>query len=88
MKIKKKFFSGGSWFASPALAGLISVVVFVLIRKFILEKVKIFYNIKLNIIASDFKTNQLNIGLRWLPVFYAVTIMINVFSILLSAPPR
>jgi len=42
LRSKKKLFSGGSWFASPALAGLISVGVFVLIRKFILEKVKIF----------------------------------------------
>ncbi|CAF3403740.1 unnamed protein product [Rotaria sp. Silwood1] len=61
---------GGSWFASPALAGFISVVVFMLIRKFILER-----------------PDQLTVGLRWLPVFYGITIMINVFSILLSAPP-
>lgn len=61
---------GGSWFASPALAGIISVAVFIIIKKFILQQ-----------------EDQLNVGLRWLPVFYAVTIMINVFSILLSAPP-
>ncbi|CAF3355573.1 unnamed protein product [Rotaria socialis] len=61
---------GASWFVSPALAGIISIAVFMLIRKFILES-----------------TDQLRIGLRWLPVFYSVTIMINVFSILLSAPP-
>lgn len=29
----------GSWFASPALAGIISVAVFIVIRKFILEHV-------------------------------------------------
>ncbi len=29
----------------------------------------------------------MNIGLRWLPVFYSATIMINVFSIIHSAPP-
>ncbi|CAF4373300.1 unnamed protein product, partial [Adineta steineri] len=46
----------GSWFISPALAGIIS-------------------------------PEHLKVGLRWLPVFYSVTIMINVFSILLSAPP-
>lgn len=34
------------------------------------------------------KADQLTVSLRWLPVFYGVTIMINVFSILLSAPPR
>ncbi|CAF0825488.1 unnamed protein product [Adineta ricciae] len=61
---------GGSWFASPALAGIISIGVFIVIRKFILEQ-----------------NDQLRVGLRWLPVFYGVTIMINVFSILLSAPP-
>ncbi|CAF0835241.1 unnamed protein product [Rotaria sordida] len=61
---------GGSWFASPALAGIISIAVFVLIRKFILQN-----------------PDQLTVGLRWLPVFYGVTIMINFFSILLSAPP-
>ncbi|CAM4785479.1 unnamed protein product [Rotaria magnacalcarata] len=61
---------GGSWFVSPALAGIISIAVFMLIQKFILES-----------------TDQLRVGLRWLPVFYSVTIMINVFSILLSAPP-
>jgi len=29
----------------------------------------------------------MNIGLRWLPVFYGATIMLNVFSIIHSAPP-
>jgi phosphate/sulfate permease len=38
---KRNYFSAGSWFASPALAGIISVAVFIFIRKFILEKVKI-----------------------------------------------
>ena len=37
---------------------------------------------------SFWKADQLTVALRWLPIFYAVTIMINVFSILLSAPPR
>ncbi|CAF0754166.1 unnamed protein product [Adineta steineri] len=60
----------GSWFISPALAGIISVGIFLVIKKFILEK-----------------PEHLKVGLRWLPVFYSVTIMINVFSILLSAPP-
>ncbi|CAF2986136.1 unnamed protein product [Rotaria sp. Silwood2] len=59
-----------SWFVSPVLAGVISIVVFILIRKFILEQ-----------------SNQMNVALRWLPVFYGVTIMINVFSIIHSAPP-
>ncbi len=59
-----------------------------IIRKFILEQVNFFYDMSLNIISFVFKTDQLNVGLRWLPVFYGVTIMINVFSTLLSAPPR
>ena len=33
---------GGSWFASPALAGIISVAVFMIIKKFILQQVNIF----------------------------------------------
>ncbi|CAF1062649.1 unnamed protein product [Rotaria sordida] len=61
---------GGSWFVSPVLAGIMSITVFIIIRKFILEQ-----------------SDQMNVALRWLPVFYAVTIMINVFSILHSAPP-
>lgn len=61
---------GGSWFISPVLAGTISVIVFFVIRTFILEK-----------------KDQLNVGLRWLPVFYSITMMINVFSIIHSAPP-
>ncbi|CAF3410064.1 unnamed protein product [Rotaria sp. Silwood1] len=61
---------GASWFVSPVLAGLISIVVFIMIRKFILER-----------------SNQMDVALRWLPVFYGVTIMINVFSIIHSAPP-
>ncbi|CAF3474902.1 unnamed protein product [Rotaria socialis] len=61
---------GASWFVSPALAGIISVVFFILIRKFILEK-----------------ENSMTVGLCWLPIFYGVTIMLNVFSIIHSAPP-
>ncbi|CAF1028153.1 unnamed protein product [Adineta steineri] len=61
---------GGSWIISPALAGTISVVFFIFIRKFILEK-----------------SDHLNVGLAWLPWFYGGTIMINVFSIIHSAPP-
>ena len=80
----------GSWFASPALAGIISIAVFWVIRRFILEQVNIGRSALEHNLSSNIhsKREQLNIGLRWLPVFYSVTIMINVFSILLSAPPR
>jgi sodium-dependent phosphate transporter len=61
---------GGSWFVSPALAGTISAVVFIIIRKCILQQ-----------------PDQMNVGLRWLPFFYGATIMLNVFSIIHSAPP-
>jgi len=33
------------------------------------------------------RTNHLKVGLTWLPFFYGATIMINVFSIIHSAPP-
>ncbi|XP_048876579.1 sodium-dependent phosphate transporter 1-B [Brienomyrus brachyistius] len=58
----------GSWFLSPVLSGLMSALVFVLIRKLILRK-----------------EDPVPSGLRALPIFYAVTIGINLFSILFSA---
>lgn len=33
------------------------------------------------------REDHLTVGLRWLPIFYGATIMINVFSIIHSAPP-
>uniref|UniRef100_A0A493U148 Phosphate transporter n=1 Tax=Anas platyrhynchos platyrhynchos TaxID=8840 RepID=A0A493U148_ANAPP len=59
-----------SWFISPLLSGLMSGVLFVLIRFFILKK-------------EDPVPN----GLRALPVFYAATIAINVFSIMYTGAP-
>uniref|UniRef100_A0A8C8ZI11 Phosphate transporter n=1 Tax=Prolemur simus TaxID=1328070 RepID=A0A8C8ZI11_PROSS len=59
-----------SWFISPLLSGLMSGVLFVLIRIFILKK-------------EDPVPN----GLRALPVFYAATIAINVFSIMYTGAP-
>ncbi|KAM6361205.1 sodium-dependent phosphate transporter 2 isoform 1-T1 [Alca torda] len=59
-----------SWFISPLLSGLMSGVLFVLIRFFILNK-------------EDPVPN----GLRALPVFYAATIAINVFSIMYTGAP-
>ncbi|MEE6460234.1 hypothetical protein FKM82_000897 [Ascaphus truei] len=59
-----------SWFVSPLLSGLMSGVLFMLIKYFILNK-------------EDPVPN----GLRALPVFYAATIAINVFSILYTGAP-
>uniref|UniRef100_A0A8D0GXB3 Phosphate transporter n=1 Tax=Sphenodon punctatus TaxID=8508 RepID=A0A8D0GXB3_SPHPU len=59
-----------SWFISPLLSGLMSGVLFVLIRFFILNK-------------DDPVPN----GLRALPVFYAATIAINMFSIMYTGAP-
>ncbi|XP_043940194.1 sodium-dependent phosphate transporter 1 [Protopterus annectens] len=56
-----------SWFISPLLSGIMSAVLFVFVRMFILRK-------------EDPVPN----GLRALPVFYACTIAINVFSIIYS----
>ncbi|XP_015263220.1 PREDICTED: sodium-dependent phosphate transporter 2 [Gekko japonicus] len=59
-----------SWFISPLLSGMMSGVLFLLIRFFILNK-------------EDPVPN----GLRALPVFYAATIGINVFSIMYTGAP-
>ncbi|KAJ6660563.1 hypothetical protein lerEdw1_017560 [Lerista edwardsae] len=59
-----------SWFISPLLSGMMSGVLFVLIRFFILNK-------------EDPVPN----GLCALPVFYAATIAINVFSIMYTGAP-
>ena len=59
----------GSWFLSPVLSGLVSLVLFWLIRKFILNAQKPFHA-----------------GLLALPLFYGVTIFINLFSILFDGP--
>ncbi|XP_042329451.1 sodium-dependent phosphate transporter 2 isoform X3 [Sceloporus undulatus] len=59
-----------SWFISPLLSGMMSGVLFLLIRYFILNK-------------DDPVPN----GLRALPVFYAATITINVFSIMYTGAP-
>ncbi|XP_064596975.1 LOW QUALITY PROTEIN: sodium-dependent phosphate transporter 2-like [Liolophura sinensis] len=55
----------GSWFVSPVLSGIISSVLFIIIRHFILNKAK-----------------TLEPGLKFLPIFYAVTLTINTISIL------
>ncbi|XP_074837768.1 sodium-dependent phosphate transporter 1 [Carettochelys insculpta] len=59
-----------SWFISPLLSGIMSAVLFFLVRMFILRK-------------ADPVPN----GLRALPVFYACTIGINLFSIMYSGAP-
>nr|XP_008111272.1 PREDICTED: sodium-dependent phosphate transporter 2 isoform X3 [Anolis carolinensis] len=59
-----------SWFISPLLSGMMSGVLFLLIRFCILNK-------------EDPVPN----GLRALPVFYAATITINVFSIMYTGAP-
>ncbi|KAM4707844.1 sodium-dependent phosphate transporter 2 isoform 2-T4 [Discoglossus pictus] len=59
-----------SWFISPLLSGLMSGVLFMLIKYFILNK-----------------EDPVPSGLRALPIFYAATIGINVFSILYTGAP-
>lgn len=59
-----------SWFISPLLSGIMSALLFFLVRMFILRK-------------ADPVPN----GLRALPVFYACTIGINLFSIMYSGAP-
>ncbi|KAM4037876.1 LOW QUALITY PROTEIN: sodium-dependent phosphate transporter 1 [Anomaloglossus baeobatrachus] len=59
-----------SWFVSPLLSGIMSALLFFLVRMFILRK-------------PDPVPN----GLRALPVFYACTIGINLFSIMYTGAP-
>ncbi|XP_053318771.1 sodium-dependent phosphate transporter 1 [Spea bombifrons] len=59
-----------SWFISPLLSGIMSALLFFLVRMFILRK-------------ADPVPN----GLRALPVFYASTISINLFSIMYTGAP-
>ncbi|XP_058050285.1 sodium-dependent phosphate transporter 1-like [Ahaetulla prasina] len=59
-----------SWFISPLLSGIMSAVLFFLVRLFILSK-------------EDPVPN----GLRALPIFYACTIGINLFSVMYSGAP-
>lgn len=59
----------GSWFISPVLSGLMSVMLFRIIRKFILHS-----------------KNPLENGLFALPLFYGVTLGVNVFSIVHDGP--
>ncbi|XP_059973042.1 sodium-dependent phosphate transporter 1 [Mesoplodon densirostris] len=59
-----------SWFVSPLLSGIMSGILFFLVRAFILRK-------------ADPVPN----GLRALPVFYACTVGINLFSIMYTGAP-
>ncbi|XP_062065819.1 sodium-dependent phosphate transporter 1 [Lepus europaeus] len=59
-----------SWFISPLLSGIMSGILFFLVRAFILRKADPIPN-----------------GLRALPVFYACTIGINLFSIMYTGAP-
>lgn len=54
----------GSWFISPVLSGLISVLVFLAIKILVLNQEK-----------------PLEPGLKLLPLFYAFTAAINLFSV-------
>ncbi|OPJ83832.1 sodium-dependent phosphate transporter 1 isoform A [Patagioenas fasciata monilis] len=60
-----------SWFISPLLSGIMSAILFFLVRRFILSK-------------ADPVPN----GLRALPIFYACTVGINLFSIMYTGAPR
>ncbi|KAM4576909.1 sodium-dependent phosphate transporter 1-A [Odontesthes bonariensis] len=59
-----------SWFLSPVLSGIMSGILFYIVRKFILNK-----------------SNPVPNGLRALPVFYAITMGINLFSIMFTGAP-
>uniref|UniRef100_A0A8B9PQ88 Phosphate transporter n=1 Tax=Apteryx owenii TaxID=8824 RepID=A0A8B9PQ88_APTOW len=59
-----------SWFISPLLSGIMSAILFFLVRRFILCK-----------------TDPVPNGLRALPVFYACTVGINLFSITYTGAP-
>ncbi|XP_046392056.1 sodium-dependent phosphate transporter 1 isoform X4 [Ischnura elegans] len=58
-----------SWFVSPVMSGIVSVGIYLLIRRFIL-----------------LAPNPMIPGLHSLPLFYSVTIMVNVFSVIHDGP--
>ncbi|ESO09139.1 hypothetical protein HELRODRAFT_190726 [Helobdella robusta] len=58
-----------SWFISPILAGIVSIMLFWTCKKFILSK-----------------HQPLEPGLRFLPIFYAMTIVVNIFSVFYEGP--
>ncbi|XP_077868208.1 sodium-dependent phosphate transporter 2-like, partial [Saccoglossus kowalevskii] len=58
-----------SWFISPLLSGIISSLIFIIVKYAIIEK-----------------NNAVTPGLLSLPIFYAVTIIINLFSIFHNGP--
>ncbi|XP_022906359.2 sodium-dependent phosphate transporter 2 [Onthophagus taurus] len=59
----------GSWFISPVLSGITSLLVYWIIKKLILSK-----------------KDSFEAGLLALPIFYGLTIIINVFSIIHDGP--
>ncbi|XP_026177289.1 sodium-dependent phosphate transporter 1-A [Mastacembelus armatus] len=59
-----------SWFLSPVLSGIMSGILFYMVRKLILNK-----------------ADPVPSGLRALPVFYAITMGINLFSIMFTGAP-
>lgn len=61
----------GSWFISPVLSGLISVLVFLAIKTLVLNQEK-----------------PLEPGLKLLPLFYAFTAAINLFSVFYKGSAR
>lgn len=61
----------GSWFISPVLSGLISVLVFLAIKILVLNQEK-----------------PLEPGLKLLPLFYAFTAAINLFSVFYKGSAR
>ncbi|TMS03392.1 Sodium-dependent phosphate transporter 2 [Larimichthys crocea] len=74
-----------SWFISPLLSGLMSGLLFMLIRHFILSRK--LYQKSVRVCFPHRMTVSLMV-LRALPLFYATTIGINTFSILYTGAPR
>lgn len=61
----------GSWSISPVLAGVVSVLLFyTCIRKYFILS----------------KADPLEPGLRFLPIFYAMTIVVSMFSVFCQGP--
>ncbi|KAL7976919.1 hypothetical protein Chor_008868 [Crotalus horridus] len=76
-----------SWFISPLLSGMMSGALFLLIRFFILNKITFCILNPEWIAELARQEDPVPNGLRALPVFYAATITINVFSIMYTGAP-
>ncbi|VDO74870.1 unnamed protein product [Heligmosomoides polygyrus] len=72
-----------SWFLSPALSGLISVVLYLIVDFAVLRRVSFLeiYSLEKLIVSGLFQNHPFECGLRSLPVFYFIVVAFNVLMV-------